>query len=110
MQRSIHTARSSQGAAQSWRFLHNRPSSPGARCSPPSAPLPAPQVAVQEVRRLQKYGVTNGELERYRSALLRDSEQLAEQVRAGLWAQGPALIRWQGGIRGEGAGGRQADG
>ena len=37
------------------------------------------QVAVQEVRRLQRYGVTPGELERYRAALLRDSEQLAEQ-------------------------------
>ena len=29
-------------------------------------------VAVQEVRRLQRYGVTRGELERYKSALLRD--------------------------------------
>lgn len=38
------------------------------------------QVAVQEVRRLQKYGVTSGELERYKTALLRDSEQLAEQA------------------------------
>ncbi len=46
-------------------------------CPPP--PL-LPQVAVQEVRRLQKYGVTGGELERYKSALLRDSEQLAEQA------------------------------
>ena len=38
----------------------------------------AVRVAVQEVRRLQRYGVTQGELERYKSALLRDSEQLAE--------------------------------
>lgn len=38
----------------------------------------AVQVAVQEVRRLQRYGVTSAELERYKSALLRDSEQLAE--------------------------------
>ena len=37
-------------------------------------------VAVQEVRRLQRYGVTRGELERYKTALLRDSEQLAEQA------------------------------
>ena len=37
------------------------------------------QVAVQEVRRLQKYGVTNGELERYKACLLRDSKHLAEQ-------------------------------
>jgi len=37
------------------------------------------QVAIQEVRRLQRFGVTRGELERYKSALLRDSEQLAEQ-------------------------------
>ena len=40
----------------------------------------AVQVAVQEVRRLQRYGVTAGELERYRVALLRDSEQAAEQA------------------------------
>ena len=38
------------------------------------------QVAVQEVRRLQKYGVTAGELERYKAALIRDSEHVAEQV------------------------------
>ena len=38
----------------------------------------AVQVAVQEVRRLQQHGVTAAELERYKSALLRDSEQLAE--------------------------------
>ena len=37
------------------------------------------QVAVQEVRRLQKYGVTSGELERYKAALIRDSEHVAEQ-------------------------------
>jgi hypothetical protein len=30
------------------------------------------QVAVQEVRRLQRFGVTRGELERYKTALLRD--------------------------------------
>ncbi|KAL4457809.1 hypothetical protein ABPG75_012674 [Micractinium tetrahymenae] len=39
----------------------------------------AVQVAIQEVRRLQRFGVTRGELERYKTALLRDSEQLAEQ-------------------------------
>ncbi len=39
------------------------------------------QVAVQEMRRLQRYGITPGELERYKTALLRDSEQLAEQAR-----------------------------
>jgi len=38
------------------------------------------QVAVQEVRRLQRFGVTAGELDRYRLALLRDSEQAAEQA------------------------------
>jgi len=37
-------------------------------------------VAVQEMRRLQRYGITPGELERYKAALLRDSEQLAEQA------------------------------
>ena len=37
------------------------------------------QVAVQEVRRLQRYGVTKPELERYQMALLRDAEQAAEQ-------------------------------
>ena len=36
------------------------------------------QVAIEEVRRLQKYGVTAGELKRYKDALLRDSELLAE--------------------------------
>jgi predicted Zn-dependent peptidase len=35
-------------------------------------------VAVQEVRRLQRHGVTPSELDRYKAALLRDSEQLAE--------------------------------
>lgn len=38
----------------------------------------AVRVAVQEARRLQRFGVTSAELERYKSALLRDSEQLAE--------------------------------
>ena len=38
----------------------------------------AVQVAIQEIRRLQQHGVTAAELERYKSALLRDSEQLAE--------------------------------
>lgn len=36
-------------------------------------------MAVQEVRRLQRYGVTKPELERYQMALLRDAEQAAEQ-------------------------------
>lgn len=35
------------------------------------------QVAIQEVRRLQKYGFTASELDRYLTALLRDSAQLA---------------------------------
>lgn len=35
---------------------------------------------MQEVRRLQRFGVTAGELDRYRLALLRDSEQAAEQA------------------------------
>lgn len=39
----------------------------------------AVEVAIQEVRRLQRFGVTRGELERYKQALQRDSEQLAEQ-------------------------------
>lgn len=38
------------------------------------------QVAVQEARRLQKFGVTQSELERYGMALLRDAEQAAEQA------------------------------
>ena len=29
-------------------------------------------MAIQEVRRLQRFGVTRGELERYKTALLRD--------------------------------------
>jgi len=40
----------------------------------------AVRVAVEEVRRLQRYGLTKGELERYSSAILRDSAQLAEQA------------------------------
>lgn len=31
------------------------------------------------MRRLQKHGVTNGELDRYKACLLRDSQHLAEQ-------------------------------
>lgn len=37
----------------------------------PALPRPT-QVAIQEVRRLQRFGVTRGELERYKTALLRD--------------------------------------
>lgn len=37
------------------------------------------QVAVQEVRRLMQFGVTTGEMERYKAALMRDSGQLASQ-------------------------------
>ncbi|KAL6517914.1 hypothetical protein OROMI_033615 [Orobanche minor] len=37
-------------------------------------------VAVQEVRRLKEFGVTNGELTRYLGALLKDSEQLAAMI------------------------------
>jgi len=37
-------------------------------------------LAVAESRRLQRYGITNGELVRYRDTLLRDSEQLAQQA------------------------------
>lgn len=40
------------------------------------------QVAVQEMRRLQKYGVTQSEMERYTMALLRDTEQGAQQASA----------------------------
>lgn len=40
----------------------------------------AAQVAIEEVRRLQRFGVTAGELERYKMALLRDSAQAAEQA------------------------------
>ncbi len=32
------------------------------------------------MRRLQRFGVTPGELERYRLAIMRDSAQLAEQA------------------------------
>ena len=39
----------------------------------------ATKVAVQELRRLQVFGVTQNELDRYTDALVRDSEQLAEQ-------------------------------
>ena len=35
---------------------------------------------MQEARRLQRFGVTAGELERYKMALLRDSAQAAEQA------------------------------
>ncbi|KAL6495006.1 hypothetical protein OROGR_030925 [Orobanche gracilis] len=38
------------------------------------------KVAVQEVRRLKEFGVTNGELARYLGALLKDSEQLAAMI------------------------------
>lgn len=40
-------------------------------------------VAVQEMRRMQRHGLTPGELDRYRQAILRDSAQLAEQVCVG---------------------------
>jgi len=39
-------------------------------------------VALEEVRRLHAHGITAGELMRYKAALLRDSEQLAEQAGA----------------------------
>ena len=38
------------------------------------------QVAVEEARRLKQYGLTNGELTRFKSAMMRDSEQLAQQA------------------------------
>ncbi|CAD7695599.1 unnamed protein product [Ostreobium quekettii] len=38
----------------------------------------AVRVALEEVRRLQRHGVKPGELERYKDALLRDSEQAAD--------------------------------
>lgn len=38
------------------------------------------KVAVQEVRRLKEFGVTQGELTRYMDALLKDSEQLAAMI------------------------------
>ncbi|KAG1670958.1 hypothetical protein FOA52_011393 [Chlamydomonas sp. UWO 241] len=40
----------------------------------------ATAIGVQEVRRLQRHGLTSGEFERYRTAILRDSSQLAEQA------------------------------
>lgn len=40
----------------------------------------AVSVAVQEMRRMQRHGLTQGEFDRYRQAILRDSAQLAEQV------------------------------
>ncbi|KAI5069253.1 hypothetical protein GOP47_0015554 [Adiantum capillus-veneris] len=40
----------------------------------------AVSVAVQEVRRLKEFGVTKGELTRYMTALLKDSEHLAAMV------------------------------
>uniref|UniRef100_A0A061SA19 Insulinase (Peptidase family m16) family protein isoform 2 n=1 Tax=Tetraselmis sp. GSL018 TaxID=582737 RepID=A0A061SA19_9CHLO len=40
----------------------------------------AVSVAQQEVRRLQQFGVTRSELERYRDVLLRDSAQMASQA------------------------------
>lgn len=40
----------------------------------------AVNVAVQEVRRLKEFGVTRGELTRYLTALVKDSEQLAAMV------------------------------
>ena len=42
--------------------------------------LLALQVAIQEVRRLQKFGVSADELQVYKAALLRDSQQMAEGV------------------------------
>ncbi|KAG2437818.1 hypothetical protein HXX76_005438 [Chlamydomonas incerta] len=40
----------------------------------------AVSVAVQEMRRMQRHGLTQGEFDRYRQAILRDSAQLAEQA------------------------------
>ena len=37
-------------------------------------------VGIQEIRRMQRHGLTHGEFLRYREAILRDSSQLAEQV------------------------------
>jgi hypothetical protein len=45
-----------------------------------NTPLLTHQVAVEESRRLQRFGVTANELERYKVALLRDSDQQAEQA------------------------------
>jgi predicted Zn-dependent peptidase len=42
----------------------------------------ATRVAIEEVRRLQRHGLTPGELSRYVNAMLRDSAQLAEQADA----------------------------
>jgi predicted Zn-dependent peptidase len=38
------------------------------------------QVAVEEARRLKQHGLTPGELTRFKSAMMRDSEQLAQQA------------------------------
>ena len=38
------------------------------------------QVAVEEARRLKQHGLTAGELTRFKSAMMRDSEQLAQQA------------------------------
>ena len=38
------------------------------------------QVAVEEARRLKQHGLTLGELTRFKSAMMRDSEQLAQQA------------------------------
>ena len=38
------------------------------------------QVAVEEARRLQEFGLTSSELDRFKAAMLRDSEQLAQQA------------------------------
>lgn len=40
----------------------------------------ATATAVQEMRRLQRHGLTQGELDRYRQAILLDSAQLAQQA------------------------------
>lgn len=40
----------------------------------------ATSIGVQEIRRLQRHGLTRGEFQRYRDAILRDSSQLAEQA------------------------------
>ena len=38
------------------------------------------QVAVEEARRLQLHGLTPSELDRFKAAMIRDSEQLAQQA------------------------------
>jgi len=48
--------------------------------SVPSKWREATAVGIQEVRRLQRHGLTQGEFERYRHAILRDSAQMAEQA------------------------------